>query len=151
MRRQFVFPLSILCAVLLLVGRTVDAQDKEKDAKSKKSIVAVFSLDGPITEKPQADDFPFGEMNAESLKDLVGRMNQAAKDDEVQAAVILLGNATVGMGQIEELRDAMSRLKQAGKPVHAHADVLSMHQYVLWRLQECRGDVHAQGSFARSG
>ena len=64
--------------VLLFTSQMVQGQDK--DAGGDKPVVAVFSLNGPVTEAPAGDDFPFGSVGGESLKDLVERMKKAKPD-----------------------------------------------------------------------
>src|SRR5690606_11386021 len=68
---------------------------------------------------------------------------------------ILPAGGSVGPAQIEELRQAMARLKDAGKPVYSHADSLSMGEYVL--LSGCSrlsvvptGDLWVTGLYAEA-
>ncbi|MHC4400056.1 MAG: S49 family peptidase, partial [Planctomycetota bacterium] len=116
-------------AVLLLVGwDTASAGER----KSGKPVAAVFSLDRPVTESPQGDDFfLFGSMGGEALKDLVARMKKVKDDDAVKAVVLLPGGTYLGYGQIEEVRRVLEDIKSAGKEVCVHADALSMREYVL--------------------
>ena len=60
-----------------------------KRSRRSPSIVAVFRLEGPVTEVP-ADDLEqmFGQPGV-SLKDLVTRLGKAAADPAVKAVVIL--------------------------------------------------------------
>ena len=48
-----------------------------------------------------------------------------------EAVVILPDLASPGLGQVEELRAAVARIRDAGKEVYAHADSLLMGQYLL--------------------
>ena len=129
--------LAALLAALLLVpvsARAADEKDSEKSSKEEKqkpAEIAVFALNGPITETPTPDDPFFGSIGNESLKSLVARMDQAAEDDDVAAAVVLLGNTSYGYAQMAEIRDAMDRIKKAGKPIYSHADSLQYGGYVL--------------------
>ena len=109
----------------------VEAQTK-KDVK-KPAVVAVFSLDGPITEKPRQDDLQmlFGTEMGESLKDLIARIKKAGDDPDVKGVALVIDSPYVGMGQIEELRAAMDEIKGKGKKIYVHADLLTMSQYVL--------------------
>ncbi|MEX0585723.1 MAG: S49 family peptidase, partial [Pirellulales bacterium] len=68
----------------------------------------------------------------ESLQSLVRRIAAAAADDDVKAAVLLIEGASCGPAQREELRAALQRLKDAGKPVYTHADSLSTETYALF-------------------
>jgi protease IV len=108
-------------------------ETKKSDAKksSGKPVIAVFRLDGPVTEAPSGEEFLAGLEQKTSLKDLVERMDKAGKDANVKAVVFLVESPTIGLGQREELRQAMAKLRQAGKEVYAHADSLSMGNYAL--------------------
>jgi protease-4 len=119
--------------LLLLLGvAAAQAADKEdKKADSTKATIPVFRLTGAITEAPADETVFFASNKAVSLKDLVARMEQAAKDESVKAVVILEEGGSVGAAQKEELRQAMAKLRAAGKEVYAQADSLSMGDYVL--------------------
>ena len=121
--------LAAMFAVLLFTSQMVQGQSK--DQGGDKPVVAVFSLNGPVTEAPAGDDFPFGSVGGESLKDLVGRMKKARDDDAVPAVVLLLGNAGLGRAQTGEIRQLMDQIKAAGKEIHVHADGLTTGGYVL--------------------
>src|SRR5262249_44331232 len=86
---------------------------------------------GPVTESDADDTFSLGASHAITLKDLVARMKKAAADPEVKAVVILPEGGSIGLAQTEEVRQAMARLREAGKEVYAHADSLSMRQFAL--------------------
>lgn len=107
------------------------APPAETPAEPTGPAIAVFELRGPVTEKPGLDDPIFGNPHSESLQSLVRRMDAAAKDEDVKAVVLLAEGASFGQGQREEIRAAVQRLKDAGKPVHAHADSLSTQTYAL--------------------
>lgn len=97
----------------------------------EKKVVAVFTLKGALTESP-ADEMLalFGEPST-SLRQLVDRMKQAAEDSSVKAVVILDEGGQLGIAQLEELRQAMQRLRAAGKDVYVNADSLTMGKYAL--------------------
>ncbi len=117
-----------------------DEKPKEEPANAAKEApkgdaakpkIAVFRLAGDVTEAPADETFSFGGPASVSLKDLVARMKKAGEDPEVKALVILHEGGTVGRAQIEELRQAMAKVRALGKEIHANADSLSMSEYVL--------------------
>ena len=116
----------------LLAGTsTVRADDEaKKKEEAKPAKVAVFHLTRPLKETPGDDLFAFGE-SAESLKDLLARMEKAADDEAVKAVVLLVDGGSAGTAQVEEIRREIKHLRDAGKPVYAHADSVSMLEYVL--------------------
>lgn len=93
--------------------------------------LAVFRLQGEMTEKPQGDDLLFGSAGTLALTDVVSRMEKAADDDNVKGVVWILGNLSIGRAQIEELLQAAEKVKAAGKRVHAHTGSLSTTEYIL--------------------
>jgi protease IV len=130
-----------LFVMCLLVGRLpaqeTKAADSDKSKESSKSgeaakaVVAVFRLTGALTETPSDEGFPFSAEQSVSLKDLTARLKKAQEDKNVKAVVLTASNLSIGFAQIEELRQAIVELRSAGKDVYAHADSLSMPQYVL--------------------
>ena len=105
---------------------------EEKEKEKPKPVIAVFRLAGAVKETPTDDLFSFGPGSSTTLRSLVERMDKAAKDEAVKAVVILNEpTASFGRAQVEEVRQAMKRVQDAGKDVIAHADSLSMGQYVL--------------------
>jgi protease IV len=108
------------------------AKDSKKPPEPPKPRVAVFRLAGPVQETPREEMFNLGGETGIPLETLVSRMDKAAKDNSVKAVVILLDQPAVGSAQVEELRQAISRLRRAGKDVIAHADTITgLGQYTL--------------------
>jgi len=95
-----------------------------------RNVVAVFRLEGPLSEEPGDDAFEvFGPMGT-SLNELVTRLRKAAADTRVKA-VVILPQSLPGSAQVEELRAALEVIRQKGKEVYVHADSLMLGQYVL--------------------
>ena len=66
-----------------------------------------------------------------SLRDVVNRMDKAAKDPQVKAVVVFADDAAFGHAQAAELRQALRQIRAAGKEVYGHGDWLAMEQFVL--------------------
>src|SRR5438270_13617184 len=120
---------AVLTALLAPIARADDdakpKDTKKADAKkADKAIVAVFRLDGEVSEQPAGEELPFGNLKKTSLKDLLERMRKAADDPQVKAVVVLDEGASIGTAQKEEIRQAMAKVRAAGKEVFAHADSL---------------------------
>jgi protease-4 len=128
---------NLLCvgiAALLLVAPALAQESKSTDAKASdaaKPVIAVFRLSGPVSETPTDDGFPFSTEHKHALKDLTARMKKAGDDKNVKAVILTVSDLSLGFAQIEELRQAIADLRAAGKDVYAHADSLSMPQYIL--------------------
>lgn len=107
---------------------------KSKEGQAEAPVaarIAVFELRGTVTERPGAADPIFGDPHSESLASLVRRIDAAAKDEQVRAAVLLIEGGSLRPAQREEFHAALKRLKESGKPVYAHADALSTESYAL--------------------
>ena len=106
------------------------------DAASAPAVVAHFHLSGMLQESPVAD--PFGLMAGEltCLRDLVRQMDRAGADGKVKAVILTSGDLQFGLGQLQEVRGAIERLKAAGKKVYVHAEAMDTRTYALL----CAGD-----------
>jgi protease IV len=96
-----------------------------------KPVIAVFQLNGELTEQPADDSMPLFGTPGPSLRDVVERMGKAAHDADVKAVVILADDASFGVAQIEELRAAIQKVRAAGKKVYAQSDSMMMGEYLL--------------------
>ncbi|MFQ5523917.1 MAG: signal peptide peptidase SppA [Acidimicrobiia bacterium] len=56
------------------------------------------------------------------LRDIVEALTRAASDNRVDALVVRLGNGQVGLAQAQELRDAVTAFRTAGKRAYAFAE-----------------------------
>jgi protease-4 len=118
----------VISGLFLLISQPPALADVKPPGKT---VVAVFDLNGTMTEQP-ADDSPFafGDQGV-WLRDVVTRMNRAANDPDVKAVLVLGDGASVGLAQAAEVNQAMQAVRAAGKDVYAHADSMMMGQYVL--------------------
>ena len=116
--------------MVALVANQAAAQTS-KSTEAAKPTVAVFRLAGSVSEAPSDEGFPFGGAKAIGLRDLILRLEKAQCDKNVKAVVLTLGSFSPGRAQTEELRQALSQLRAAGKDIYAHADSLSFPDYVL--------------------
>ena len=103
-----------------------------KSGDAAKPTVAVFRLSGSLVEAPLDVSFPFGENQSISLRELVQRLKKAQNDKEIKAVVLTLDSVSLGWAQLEELRQMIAQLRAAGKDIYAHADSLTMQDYVLF-------------------
>src|SRR5262245_31017969 len=73
-----------------------------------------------VTEPPPTT--PLGMIRARhipSLRHLVGALRHAREDDKVIALVAHVGGPPLTLAQTQDLRDAVTAFRQAGKPTHA--------------------------------
>jgi protease-4 len=123
--------LAAFAALFFLVSPARAAEPATKGAPPKKPLVAVFDLWGEMSEQPADDSLPLLGSPGPSLRDVVLRMKKAADDPEVKAVVVLADGAMFGFGQAEELRAAMAKVRDAGKEVYSHSDILMTGHYLV--------------------
>jgi protease-4 len=117
--------------VLVFVGPAGWGEEQAAQTPPAPAVVAHFHLAGELTESPMAD--PFGLLGGQitSLKELVRRIDQAGTDDRVKAVILTYDGLSVGFGQLEEVRHAIGRVKEAGKKVYVHAGAMTTFPYTL--------------------
>jgi protease-4 len=120
----------VLVPLLAVAAVRGDDAKPEKKADTAKTIV-VFRLKSTVKESGGEEAFSLSAAKPVTLRELVTRMKKAEKDDAVKAVVLLHEGGAIGSGQVEELRQAMANLRAAGKDIYAHADSVSMREYVL--------------------
>lgn len=133
MLRCWITTLRSAAVLAVLVCPAVQAQDapKTKETKKDKATIVVFKLDGAMSEQSAGESMPFGGDKATSLKETIERMNKAAADEHVKAVVLLADGSQIGSAQKEEIRQAMVKLRAAGKEIFAHSDSMGMGEYAL--------------------
>lgn len=98
-------------------------------AQDARPVVAVFKLDAPVSETPSSVGISLSGKEPVALHDLTKRMRAAATDANVKAVVLLVEGGSLGSAQIEEVRQAVEKLRAAAKPIYAHSDSLGMGEY----------------------
>jgi protease-4 len=108
----------------------------DAEAPKAPSVVAHFHLSGRLTESPVVDPFGLTAGQVTSLADMVDRLEQVSMDDNVKAVILTYDGMNFGFGQLEELREAVGRVKAAGKKVYVHGELMTTFPYALL----CVGD-----------
>jgi protease IV len=117
-------------ALGVAVTSAMAASSESPASEKPRNVVAVFRLEGSLTEEPGDDAFELFSPGGTSLNELVTRLRKAAADSQVKA-VVILPESEPGSAQVEELRAALEVIRQKGKDVYVHADSLMLGQYVL--------------------
>ena len=100
-----------LCCWLGLAWLSLSASTaRAADDSKTKPVAAVFSFGGETTEAPAADDFPFAAVG-ESFHSLLTRLKKVKSDDSVKAVVMLVSGTSLGVSQIEEVRQVLDEIK----------------------------------------
>jgi protease IV len=121
----------VICILSLLFLGLSFANAQPTPQPAQKPIIAVFDLAGAMGEEPVDNSLAIFGPPPPSLRDVVHRMDKAAKDPQVKAVVVFADGAAFGHAQAAELRQALRQIRAGGKEVYGHGDGLAMEQYVL--------------------
>ena len=98
-------------------------------ATAKKLQVAVFSIEGQLSESVQPA-VPFGKMEL-SLGDLIKRIDKAAEDDQIFGIILKIRSPAIGRAKIGEIRAAITRARKAGKKIYADLEMATTADYLI--------------------
>ena len=137
---------------LLFVGSLLAADEKK--------IVAVYDLEGQLSESGRAAPSLLGGFGMEAerpltLFDITRSLAKAANDPEVQAVVMDADDAGLSLSQIEEIHRRLKEVRAAGKDVWIYSDGLSNATALLGSASNHftlmpEGDVSFSGIYAES-
>lgn len=125
---------ALLVAVLaiprpLLADDSAKADDAKPADKAKATKWAHIVVKGSYPEGPELPGI-FGSVS-ESLAEGVERIEKAAEDDAIAGLVLEVHDPNIGWGKLNEIRTAIGKAKQAGKPVYAYTDTLGSKGYLV--------------------
>lgn len=118
---------------ILVLFAFVAAADQTPSVSS--GSVLVFELNGVIPENVSGDPFmqAFADEPEFDLADLVSAIDKAAADDRVDALWMQVRDVGGSWATLEEVRRALQRFKEAGKPIYASSNdyMMAEHEYFL--------------------
>ena len=129
-------------------------------AEEEKKIVAIYDLEGALSESGRPETSLLGSLGMESnrpltLFDLTRSLEKAAGDPAVSAVVMDADDAGLGLAQIEEIHRRLGAVRKAGKDVWLYSDSLSNATALLGSAANHftlmpEGDVSFSGLYAES-
>ncbi len=115
------------CLLLCLMALALPLTAAEEAAV--KPTIAIYDLEGPITEAGASDDsFLALTMNPSrplTLFDLSRSLEKALTDPELKAVVLDVDGASLDLSQLQEIRRQLRALREAGKDVWLYTEHLS--------------------------
>jgi protease IV len=90
-----------------------------------------LSLDGDVAEQPFSEVDTLFTTPRPTLRGLVESLDRAAADPKMKGVVVRVGSLTGGWGKVQELRDAIARFRNSGKPAYAHLESVGNQEYYL--------------------
>jgi protease-4 len=114
--------IGFLCVLFSLVGAGILWYAAEGPNPEPDSSVLVLALDEPVLEKDEPSPLDFAlHKDTTALYDMVRAIDLAKDDPHVKAIVGRFGSTMPSLAQDEEIRAAILRFKQSGKPTYAFA------------------------------
>ncbi|UCD27329.1 MAG: signal peptide peptidase SppA [Planctomycetota bacterium] len=127
--------ISVLACILLAsssaTAKTTTTQTTQAAKDTSKKLIAVFDMRGILLEAPAEFEFGFDFEPQRTLHDLLLRLNRAKKDDKVKAVVFTFDKPMLGWGQMQEIRNAICELREAGKDVYCYLEDAGAGTYQL--------------------
>lgn len=129
-------------------------------AADDQPVVAIYDLEGTISESGRADASLLGGLNMEAnrpltLFDLTRSLKKAAADPNVKAVVIDADDASLGLPQLQEIHRRLQAVRAAGKDVWLYTDSYSNATALLGSAANHftlmpEGDVSFSGLYSES-
>ena len=85
-------------------------------------ILELDLTDGVIETRPPDPLSAIMTRHQSTITDLLAGLRAARTDDRVKALIVKLGGRPIGLGVVQELRQAVLRFREAGKPAWAWAE-----------------------------
>ena len=85
-------------------------------------ILELDLTDGVIETRPTDPMSAFMTRHQATITDLLAGLRAARTDDRVKALIMKVGGRPIGLGVVQELREAIGRFREAGKPAWAWAE-----------------------------
>jgi len=117
-------------AVVFVLAAVLTGPLEAAESRPSKKI-ALFSLHGPFVEAPRGLSFSLSGEERGSLREFVGRLHKAAKDDALVGVSLLLEEPVLGWAQTQEIRAAIDLLRANGKEVHCHLASVDERSYMV--------------------
>ena len=113
----------------LLIGFVSFPLMSSAEAIPAKSIVAIYDLEGPISEAGKSEhsflELPMDATRPLTMLDITRSLEKAAADEAVKAVVFDIDGASLDFSQLQEIRRQLLAVKDAGKDVWFYTEYLS--------------------------
>ena len=101
----------------------------EQEKETKKVRLAHIEISGQLPESPGQMTL-FGDLGVD-LRKTVARIDKAAEDDKIAGVILQINPANLPRGKLNELREAVVRVRAKGKKVYAHMEAAAGTQFRL--------------------
>ncbi|MCK4412982.1 MAG: S49 family peptidase [Candidatus Eisenbacteria sp.] len=123
--KMFVAVLLVQILLIALVVGIIAGKIKD-DVEVPRGAALVQVLDGNIPEAPAGGGLPIpGSRCGTSHTAILENLEKARHDERIKAVVLNIGFPSIGWAKRNELRERITQLRDAGKPVWAFTEYLS--------------------------
>jgi protease-4 len=113
-----------LIGVFVYLAASGDSIQNEA-AKAPPSMILSLDLDAGFSEGHSGPDFSsFGVGQQTTLQDAVIALRRARDDDRVKGIVATISGQSLGLAQIQEIRDALEVFRESDKPAYIYSDTI---------------------------
>ncbi|MEA5444590.1 signal peptide peptidase SppA [Gammaproteobacteria bacterium AB-CW1] len=110
----------VLAGVLIALVSSFFARERVPS-----EVIISLNLEQPVIESIPDDPLARAMMGDRwVLRDLVEAIDRAAEDRRVKGLVARVGGASQGMAAVQEIRQAIERFRESGKPAIAYAETI---------------------------
>ncbi len=121
---------------LIFMGIAMSAS-KESSVTIKPNSLLKISLNEAMSDRGEEGGFnpdnllnPIQEAKL-GLKDVIGNIQKAAKDDNIKGIYLSLSGMPLGFAQMDEVRQELEAFKEAGKFIVAYGSVMTQKAYYM--------------------
>src|SRR5215472_3628621 len=105
-----------------LAGPLADALGKFTRQRTAPLILELDLTDGVIETRPPDPFSAVMTRHQPTITDVLAGLKSARSDDRVKGLVVKVGGKPIGLGVVQELREAVKRFRESGKPTWAWAE-----------------------------
>lgn len=106
-----------------------DSSKASAEKKTVKTRLAHIKISGEMPESPGQMSL-FGDLGVD-LRKTIARLDKAATDKRIAGVILEIRPASLSRGKLNELREAVGRVRAAGKKVVASVEIAMGSQYLL--------------------
>jgi protease IV len=126
---------ALVLAISLAGSPTARADDDEKKAPAKSGpALAEVKISGDLGDR-RAPEMPFGKPPL-TYRGLLEILKKAGSDPAIQGVLIVPGDVELGAAKLQGIREALQKLRQAGKKIYVYAESLDTPEALMASLAD---------------
>ncbi len=120
---KFFATIGILATLLIAVPLLVGWYLKSDSIEIPPQTFLTIDLSQPISDSPETDPWQSLFMPPQpNLLSLVRSIHHAKSDPKISGIVLDINHLSIGMAQLDEIRQALVAFRKSGKPIYAYSD-----------------------------